>query len=202
MKIAFVVFEGLTTMDFLGVYDPVTRLKTMGFRDDIDWDICALVPKVTDTTGKLTIEATRIKPDLAEYDMFVVPGGMGGMVAQGDPEFIQWLQSGRNASYKMAVCNGSIVMGHAGYLQGKKATTNRNVFDQLPALGAEVVRNRVVEDGDVITAGGVSSSIDLGLYLVGKIAGREVMEKIKAQMEYNGFEQANIEGFGEPLKVA
>ena len=102
----------------------------------------------------------------------------------------------------MAVCNGSIVMGHAGYLQGKKATTNRNVFDQLPPLGAEVVRLRVVEDGDVITAGGVSSSIDLGLYLVGKVAGREGMDKIKAQMEYNGFEQANIDSFGEPLKVA
>ena len=201
MKIAFIVFEGLTTMDFLGVYDPVTRLKTMGFCDDIDWDICSLTPKVTDTTGKLTIEATRIKPDLGEYDMFVVPGGMGGRVVQEDPEFIAWLQTGRNATYKMAVCNGSIIMGHAGYLQGKKATTNKNVFDMLPPLGAEVVKQRVVEDGDVITAGGVSSSIDLGLYLVGKIAGQEVMEKIKNQMEYNGFEHANIENFGEPLKI-
>ena len=202
MKIAFIVFEGLTTMDFLGVYDPVTRLKTMGFRDDIDWDICAMSPKVTDTTGKLTIEATRIKPDLAEYDMFVVPGGMGGKVAQEDPEFINWLRTGQNAVYKTAVCNGSIIMGHAGYLEGKKATTNRNVFDQLPPLGAEILTDRVVEDGDVITAGGVSSSLDLGLYLVGKIAGREVMEKIKSQMEYNGFEQANIKSFGEPLKIA
>jgi transcriptional regulator GlxA family with amidase domain len=202
MKIAFVVFEGMTTLDFLGVYDPVTRLKTMGFRDDVEWDVCAISEQITDTTGQLTFRPNKIKPDLGEYDMFVVPGGSGVNAARNDPEFMDWIRTGHRASYKMSVCNGTMILGEAGYLSGKKATTNRNVFETLAPFVLEVIRERVVEDGELITAGGVSSSLDLGLYLVHKIAGPEVMEEIRAQMEYNGFEHAKIRSFGEPLKVA
>ncbi len=201
MKIAFVIYDGMTTLDFLGVYDPITRLKTMGFRDDIEWDICAINSEVTDQTGLLTIVPNKIKPNLGDYDFFIVPGGPGGAVVRKSPEFKAWILTGKDSTYKMSVCGGALVLAEAGFLEGKRATTNRNAFKALEPFVVEAVRERVVEDGEVITAGGVSSSLDMGLYLVRKIAGPEVMEEIRAQMEYNGFENANIKSFGEPLKL-
>ena len=201
MKIAFVIYDGMTTLDFLGVYDPISRLKTMGFRDDIEWDICAIGPEVTDQTGQLTIKATKVKPNLGNYDFFIVPGGPGGREVRNSPEFKEWILTGKDASYKMSVCGGALVLADAGFLEGKRATTNLNAFKALEPFVVEVLKQRVVEDGEVITAGGVSSSLDMGLYLVHKIAGAEVMEEIRAQMEYNGFEHAKVASFGEPLKV-
>ena len=64
-------------MGFLGVFDPITRMKTMGFRNDIDWDICAFTEQVTDTTGTLTIIPTKVRPNLGDYDMFIIGGGYG-----------------------------------------------------------------------------------------------------------------------------
>ena len=202
MKIAFVILEGMVTLDFLGVYDPISRLKTMGFRDDIEWDICALTEEVTDSTAQLTIKANVVKPDLGSYDMFIVPGGRGVPQAREDREFMDWIKAGRSARYKVGVCNGTLLLGEAGYLKGKKATTHRRAFEVLDTMAGETLHQRVVEDGDVITAGGITSSLDLGLYLVHKIAGPEVREEIRTQMEYQAFENAHIESFGAPLQVA
>jgi len=202
MKFAFVIYNGMTTLDFLGVYDPITRLKTRGVRDDIEWDIVAFTDEVTDVTGQLTIKPNKVRPDLSGYDMFIVPGGPGGREVRDTPEFIEWIQNGKDASYKVSVCGGGIILGVAGYLTGKRATTNRNALKALEQYAGEVLDQRVVEDGDVITAEGVSSSLDLGLYLVHKIAGPEVMEDIRISMEYTGFDKANIKDFGEPLKLS
>jgi cyclohexyl-isocyanide hydratase len=202
LKIAFVILEGMVTLDFLGVYDPISRLKTMGFRDDIQWDICALTEEITDSTGQLTIKANVVKPNLSDYDMFIVPGGRGVPKAREDREFMDWIKAGRNARCKVGVCNGTLLLGEAGYLAGKKATTHRRAFEILEPMADETLHQRVVEDGDVITAGGITSSLDLGLYLVHKIAGPEVMKEIRAQMEYQAFDDAQIENFGAPLQLA
>ena len=115
---------------------------------------------------------------------------------------MDWIKAGRNARYKVGVCNGTLLLGEAGYLAGKKATTHRRAFEILEPMADETLHQRVVEDGDVITAGGITSSLDLGLYLVHKIAGPEVMKEIRAQMEYQAFDDAQIENFGAPLQLA
>jgi cyclohexyl-isocyanide hydratase len=74
MRIAFVVYTGMTTLDFVAVFDPLTRLKTMGFLEDQSWDICAVTPEVSDPAG-LRLIPSRVKPTLADYAMVVVPGG-------------------------------------------------------------------------------------------------------------------------------
>lgn len=201
MKFAFIIYNGMTTLDFLGVYDPISRLKTRGYRDDIEWDIVAFTEEVTDQTGQLTIKPNKVRPNLSEYDMFIVPGGPGGREARETPGFIEWIQTGKDAPYRVSVCGGGLILGVAGFLTGKRATTNRNALKALEEFAGQVLDQRVVEDGNVITAEGVSSSLDLGLYLVRKIAGPEVMEKVRESMEYNGFEKANITDFGEPLKL-
>jgi cyclohexyl-isocyanide hydratase len=183
MKIAFVIYNGMTSLDFVGVYDPLTRLKIMGFVPDLVWEVCAHTEEVADNTG-LHMVPTKVREPLGTYDMMVVPGGFGSRKLIDDPDFIAWLKTGQPCSLKVSVCTGSLLLGAAGFLKGKKATTHLNVLDSLKKFCSQVVEARIVDEGEVITAGGVTSSIDLGLYLCQKLAGPEAKERIRRTMDY------------------
>jgi transcriptional regulator GlxA family with amidase domain len=185
MKIAFVLFHGITLLDLIGIYDPITRLKAMQFMPDLEWDICSFTPTVEDSFG-LEVKATRVGESLAGYDVIVVPGGHGTRTLQNDEAFINWIKTAANASYKLSICSGSLILGAAGFLKNKRATTHFAEYDVLQQYCGEVIRDRIVEDGDVITAGAVSSSIDLGLYLCEKWTGSEAQEAIRKKMDYHG----------------
>ncbi|HEY9296019.1 MAG TPA: DJ-1/PfpI family protein, partial [Phormidium sp.] len=86
--------------------------------------------------------------------------------------------------YKVSVCTGSLLLGAAGFLAGKIATTHPNAFTELEKYCASVVDKRIVDEGEVITARGVTSSIDLGLYLCEKFCGYDVKEQIRQRMDY------------------
>lgn len=186
MKIAFVVYDGLTLLDFAGVFDPVTRLKTMGFLENLSWDVCARTEKVRSTEGVVLIP-DRTNNTLADYDYVIIPGGDGIRDLMQDQAFLQWIMVASDTTIMVAVCGGSLLMGAAGMLRTKRATTHPNLAGALKHFAREVVPDRIVEEGNVITAGGVTSSIDLGLYLCEKIAGREVREKIREQMDYRNY---------------
>ena len=183
MKVAFVVFDGMTMLDFVGIYDGITRLKSMGFIPALSWEICALSEHVSDDHG-LRIASTWTTRSLEGFDILVVPGGLGTRKLQHDGDFTDWLQSGEPASLKVSVCTGALLMGAAGFLTGRRATTHPNAYGELEPYCREVVRERVVEDGNIITARGVTSSIDAGLYVVGHLKGEEVRVKIARQMDY------------------
>jgi transcriptional regulator GlxA family with amidase domain len=183
MRIAFIIFDGMTALDFVGVFDAVTRLKTMRYKADVEWDVCATTSEVTDFSG-LRIAASRVGGSLAEYDWVIVPGGFGSRELAKDAEFIAWLETARACKLRASVCTGSILLGAAGFLKGKRATTHRSSFNELRPYCDEVIDERIVDEGDVITARGVSSAIDLGLYLCEKVAGRDVRRHIAAQMDY------------------
>ncbi len=182
MKVAFVLFEDVTALDFVGVYDPVTRLKTMNVIPDLEWDICSFTNQAIDGTG-LVFTPTKVKEPLDHYDIVIVPGGFGTRKLVNDFAFIQWLKTAKDCKLKASVCTGSLLFGAAGFLEGKKATTHPNAFEDLKKY-CEVVDDRIVDEGEIITARGVSSSIDLGLYLCEKFAGKEAKEKIRKQMDY------------------
>lgn len=187
MRIAFVVFDGMTTLDFLGVFDAVTRLKTMGFRNDVEWRICGRSPVVRDGAG-LALQVEEIGESLAEYDLIVVPGGLSTRHLEQDEPFLKWLRTAEPVPWKASVCTGSLLLCAAGFLQGRTATTHPTAYNALARYGVRVSRERVVENGPVITARGVTSSIDLGLYLVEKLAGSEIKEAIQTQMDYRPVE--------------
>ncbi|MEW6211082.1 MAG: DJ-1/PfpI family protein [Acidobacteriota bacterium] len=182
MKVAFIIFDQMTTLDFVGIFDPLTRLKTMGFLEDFTWDICAFTSEVIDPAGLRLLPQKVAEPLLC--DMLVVPGGYGTRRLITDQDFIRWLQTARDCRYKVSVCTGSVLLGAAGFLEGKRATTHRSSFDELRPFCREVVDLRIVDEGDIITARGVTSAIDLGLYLCEKLAGRETRERIQKQMDY------------------
>ncbi len=185
MKVAFVIYDQMTTLDFVGVYDPLARLKTMGFLKDLSWEICAYSEKVHDGYG-LEIIPTQVGQDLSAYDLVVVPGGINTLELLQDAPFLNWLATAKKCSFKASVCSGALLFGKLGFLKGKRATTHPSFLNQLRAFCAEVLSDRIVDEGEVLTAGGVTSGIDLGLYLCGKFAGKEAQEKIRRQMDYKG----------------
>lgn len=183
MKVAFIIYTGMTALDFIGVYDPVTRLKTMNFISDLEWDICAHSQEVSDNAG-LRFTPNKVGESLHPYDMIIVPGGIGTKKLVDDLALMTWLKTSAPCKFKVSVCTGSLLLGAAGFLEGKTATTHPNAFSDLQRYCKSVVDKRVVDEGDIITARGVTSAIDLGLYLCEKFAGREIKEKIRQQMDY------------------
>lgn len=185
MKVAFVVYQGMTALDFIGVYDPVTRLKSMGFIPNLQWEICAYSQEVSDDK-ELRFIPTKVGEFLQDYDIVIIPGGVTSIILKliNNTEFITWITTSKPCKLKVSVCTGSLLLGAAGFLEGKKATTHPNAFNELQKFCAEVVDKRIVDEGEVITGRGVTSSIDLGLYLCEKFAGYEVKEEIRQVMDY------------------
>ena len=183
MKTAFVIFDGMTVMDFIGIYDPLTRLKSMKILPDFEWNICALTPQVTDDRG-LCILADTVGKSLDGYDVLVVPGGMGTRPLQHDEAYIKWLRSAESAKLKASVCTGALLLGAAGFLRGRRATTHPSAYEELKPYCAQVIEERVVDEGDIVTARGVTSGIDLGLHLVERFAGAEARARVAKQMDY------------------
>ncbi len=156
MNIAYILFDEITLLDFIGFYDPIKNIKTKGFMENLNWDLCATKKSIKDSFG-LEIIADKIKPDLSDYDMIVVPGGYGTRELQYNTGFIEWLRTGGNVEYIVSICTGSLLIGAAGFLKGK----------------------------NIITAGAVASSLDLGLYVCEKLVGKEKTEEIRIGMDYH-----------------
>jgi cyclohexyl-isocyanide hydratase len=189
IKIAFVIYDGMTALDFVGVYDPITRLKKSGFLPRLRWEICGMTTPIFASTG-LRFTPSRSGDTLESYDMIVVPGGFGSRKYMQDESFLDWLRTAAECRYKVSVCTGALLLGAAGFLAGKTATTHPTAFEDLRRFAAHVTDERVVDDGDVITSRGVTAGIDLGLYLCAKLAGPEAAERIGEQIDYPARETA------------
>ncbi|HAU88279.1 MAG TPA: thiamine biosynthesis protein ThiJ [Lachnospiraceae bacterium] len=186
MKIAFIIFEGVTALDFIGTYDPISRLKTMGFKDNLEVDICSYQKTVDDFSSNIHFTDLKVVKELSKYDMIIIPGGFGTRTLMKEEDFLAWIKTSREDAIKASVCTGALIWAAAGYLSGKHATTHFNSFDTIKDMGVKVeAEKRVVEDGNMITARGVSAGIDLGLFICEKIQGKEVRDKIARQMDYH-----------------
>lgn len=124
-----------------------------------------------------------MRPPLDEFDVLVVPGGFGTRALEADVGIRDWLSSYPSNRITASVCTGSLLLGAAGRLEGRRATTHRSQMSRLAEYGATAVHERVVDEGQLITAGGVTAALDLGLHLVRRLAGSEVAEAIARQME-------------------
>lgn len=183
MKIAFVLFDGMTTLDFAGFYEAVTWLRILGVDKSLTWDFCSNKEQISDDRG-LKMKIDHIYPDLSGYDLVFIPGGGVTRQLRYDSTFISWLRTARDTKYRVSVCTGALLLGAAGFLEGKKATTNSSAYDLLTPYCAEVSKARIVRDGNIITAGGVSASLDLGLYMVEMLAGADIAQTVQDKMEY------------------
>ncbi|MGY5346357.1 DJ-1/PfpI family protein [Paenibacillus glucanolyticus] len=183
MKMAFILFHGMTALDLIGFTEVITRLSRIRPEAEVSWDYCAMTSHITDDRG-LEYVISRVKPDLSKYELVFVPGGFATRKLRQDSEVIVWLQTAREAKYLVSVCTGSLLLGAAGLLEGKRATSNASAYDLLAPYCKEVVQARIVRDGRLITGGGVSSSIDLGLFMLERLTDAPTVELVKSDMSY------------------
>jgi cyclohexyl-isocyanide hydratase len=114
----------------------------------------------------------------------IVPGGPGSRELLKDESFMGWLKSGQACPLKVSVCTGLLLLGAAGFLKDKRATTHPDALGDLREYCLKVAESRIVDEGDVITVGGATSSIDLELYLCVRLAGPQAEQSICRQMDY------------------
>ncbi|OMF92173.1 DJ-1/PfpI family protein [Paenibacillus sp. FSL R7-0337] len=199
MRMAFVLFDGMTTMDFVGFYDTVTWLAILKAKEDVSWTFCANKAEVTDDRG-LTMKADEVLPVLGAFDLVFLPGGMPTRTLRYDEDFMSWIRTAEGAHYKVSVCTGALLLGAAGFLKGKKATTNSSAYDLLAPYCGEVVKARAVRDGDTFTGGGVTSSIDLGLYLIECLVDTDTALQVQKRLEYPYYQSGKLSDIYYPYE--
>jgi len=116
MKLAYIIFNGITWLDFIGVYEPVSKLKSGKHLADLNWDICSYTESAEDIYG-LSVKPGKIKSPLNQYDAIIVPGGFGTRQLQFDSNFLEWIRSAADCRYKISICTGSLILGAAGFLK-------------------------------------------------------------------------------------
>jgi transcriptional regulator GlxA family with amidase domain len=181
MQIAILIFEKLTALDAIGPYEVLRSVP--------GWEIKFVGPQkgpVRTDSGALGLSADYSLDEVAEPDIVLVPGGEGNRPLLDDEAVLSWLRRvDEGTKWTTSVCTGSLVLGAAGLLRGKRATSHWLFLEQLREFGADPVGGRFVEDGKVITAAGVSAGIDMALYLVGREVGPEVAQAVQLGIEYD-----------------
>jgi len=180
-NVGFVIFPELTQLDFTGPQQVLARLPGSAMH------IVAKSADPVPSDSGLGLVPTHTFANCPNLDLICVPGGRAGVVrAMGDRETIEFVQRQSVAArYVTSVCTGAFILGIAGLLKGRKATTHWAYTELLPLVGATHEKARFVKDGNVITAGGVTSGIDFGLRVVAEIAGNTVAQAIQLAIEYD-----------------
>jgi putative intracellular protease/amidase len=180
MDIAIPLFDRFTALDAIGPYETLSRLP--GAR--VTFLAAEPGPIATDN-GMLKIVAEAAFDDMPNPNIVVVPGGIGSRAMMNDTKLISWVRTAHETTeWTCSVCTGSLVLGAAGLLDGRRATSHWLARDALAGFGAIPTTGRVVRDGNLITAGGVTAGIDFGLTVVAELAGREAAESIQLHLEY------------------
>ncbi|WP_432140620.1 DJ-1/PfpI family protein [Streptomyces sp. bgisy084] len=181
MQLAILLYDHFTTLDAVGPYETLSRLPdteavfvgehTGPYRNDL---------------GSLALVADATLDEVTAPDLLVVPGGPGQLAHMTDGPLHEWIRAvDAHTTWTTSVCTGSLILGAAGLLRGRRATSHWLALDQLPGFGAEPTGERVVFDGKYVTAAGVSSGIDMGLALAGRIAGDTAAQTIQLGIEYD-----------------
>jgi transcriptional regulator GlxA family with amidase domain len=181
MNTAIVLYDRFTALDAIGPYEVLSRLPGASVTF-----VAAKPGPVRTDNGMLTLVVERSLEQAGRPDIVLVPGGPGDVVAHAGPAVLDWLRTvDETTTWTTSVCTGSLVLAAAGLLEGKRATTHWLAFEQLRRLGVEPVAERVVFDGKLVTAAGVSAGIDMALALAARVAGETVAQAIQLGIEYD-----------------
>src|SRR5262245_38828575 len=179
LQIGSLLFEGLDQIDLTGPFEVFSRIPNATYR---------LFGKTTAPVRD--VRGLRITPDAAladapQLDVLHVPGGFGQEALMDDQEVLDWIRrQAAGARCLFSVCTGALICGAAGLLKGRRATTYWATFHLLPLFGAIPVNERVVCDGDMVFAAGVTSGIDGALHVAARLRGDEAAQAIQLYMQY------------------
>ncbi|MGW0911122.1 DJ-1/PfpI family protein [Streptomyces sp. NPDC002784] len=181
MQIAIVLFDRFTALDAVGPYETLGRLP-----DAETVFVAERTGPVRSDTGNLALTADRTLAEVPGPDIVVVPGGPGQTPQMENTALLDWLRAAdATSTWTTSVCTGSLLLAAAGLLAGRRATSHWLALDHLKRFGAEPTGERVVIDGKYVTAAGVSSGIDMGLTLLGRIAGDKHAQAVQLLTEYD-----------------
>lgn len=181
MQIAIALFDRFTSLDAVGPYETLSRMP------GAETVFVAERPgPVRNDSGSLALVADRAFTDVPAPHILVVPGGPGQSDNMANETLLAWLRSAdATSTWTTSVCTGSLLLAAAGLLTGRRATSHWLALAELERFGVEPTGERVVFDGKYVTAAGVSSGIDMGLALIGRIAGEEQAQTVQLLTEYD-----------------
>ena len=181
MEIALLLYDGMAALDAAGPYEVMRNVP--------GWKVLTVAAEkgeVRDEAGTLGLVADHALAEVTSPDVVLVTGGRGNRSLLRDEDLLGWLREvDRATKWTTSVCTGSLLLGAAGLLEGRRATTNWLELDTLREFGADPVGGRFVEDGKVVTAAGVTAGIDMALHLVARETGPEVAQAIQLGIEYD-----------------
>lgn len=181
MDIAILLYDRFTALDCIGPYELLSRVPGARLRF-----VAKKAGPVTTDTGMLTIVAQASLKDAAAPDILLVPGGPGDEAALADPEILEWIQRAHETTkWTTSVCTGSLILAAAGLLKGMEVTTHWASAARLSDFGASYTEKRVVRNGKIYTAAGVSAGIDMGLALVADEFGDDFAKALQLGIEYD-----------------
>ncbi len=181
MNIAILIYDRFTALDAIGPYEVLSRLPG----SELAYEAAEPGPVRTDN-GVLEIVVEHSISEFSAPDIVLVPGGPGEVAARAGGPVLEWLRNVHATStWTTSVCTGSLVLAEAGLLEGRRATSHWLALEKLREMGAEPVSERVVFDGKIVTAAGVSAGIDMALGLAAKVAGVAVAQAIQLGIEYD-----------------
>jgi len=195
MEVAILIFDGMTALDAVGPYEVLSRLPTV----DVKMVATSLGVKRSDL-GSLAISADVLISDVPRPDVVVIAGGTGGIAAGiKDEAILEWVRSVHETSiWTTSVCTGALILGAAGLLEGREATTHWRAIEFLERFGAIRGHGRVVRDGRIVTSGGVTAGIDMAFFLAEELAGVEMANAVRLSMEY---QLENVFGDADPERA-
>jgi transcriptional regulator GlxA family with amidase domain len=181
MEIALLLYDGIAPLDAVGPYEVMRNVPS--------WEVKAVAKEKGEARsedGSLALIADHELAEVTEPGIVLVPGGRGNRPLMRDEELLDWLRAvDRGTKWTTSVCTGSLLLGAAGLLRGKRATGNWLELEPLREFGAEPIGGRFVEDGKIVTAAGVTAGIDMALHLVAREAGPEVAQAVQLGIEYD-----------------
>ncbi|MFJ6327068.1 MULTISPECIES: DJ-1/PfpI family protein [unclassified Rhizobium] len=179
LHIGLLAFPGVQQLDLTAPYEVFASAQ--GTKVHLVWKA---VEPLTSSTG-LELKSTVSFADCPKLDVLCVPGGSGINALLRDHVVLEFVRhQAQSARFVTSVCTGSLVLGAAGLLKGKRAATHWNAMDFLPRFGATAVDERVVRDGNLITAGGVTSGIDFALTVIAELFGETEARTVQLSLEY------------------
>lgn len=180
LDIVIPIYDDFTALDAIGPYEVLSRVG-----GQVRFVAPEAGPVRTDN-GMLSVNAEASLRDVASADVLVVPGGVATRPLCEDPVWLDWIRAiAATTTWTTSVCTGSLLLGAAGLLQGLRATSHWLELETLRQYGAEPTGDRVVEQGKVITAAGVSSGIDMALTLAAHLIGEDGAKAIQLGIEYD-----------------
>ena len=192
-NVGIFIFDDVEVLDFAGPFEVFNVTGEVLDPAPFHTYTIALTDNPIQARGQLSINPHYSIENCPQLDILLIPGGNGRKILRNDPTILEWVKNQyANVEYMLSVCTGAFILAKAGLLDGLNATTHHAAFDEFRQVAPQVTLiedQRFVENGNIITAGGISAGIDMALYVVEKLLGQEKLQLTLDEMEY-GWHQA------------